>query len=68
MVLQNGLVKNTWKLKMRANEFIKENVSAGGTCSGSVASVAMPLGSAPIKREGITKPAKYSNSLIKRKK
>lgn len=53
---------------MRANEFIRENVSAGGTCSGSVASVAMPLGSAPIKREGITKPAKYANSLIKRKK
>lgn len=48
---------------MRAREFISETTSAG-----SVATVAMPLGSAPIKRQGITKPAKYANSLIKRNK
>jgi hypothetical protein len=29
---------------MRAQEFIKENASVGGTSSGSVATVAMPLG------------------------
>ena len=52
---------------MRANEFIRENASAGGTGSGSVAAVAMPLGSGPIKREGITKPAKYKNSLTRTK-
>lgn len=63
-----GLVTTFWKYTMRAREFVKENASSGASCSGSVASVAMPLGSAPIKREGITKPAKYANSLIKRKK
>lgn len=47
---------------MRAKEFVSEN-----TCAGSVAAVAVPLGSAPIKREGVTKPAKYANSLKRNK-
>jgi hypothetical protein len=29
---------------MRAQEFIRENASVGGTSSGSVATVAMPMG------------------------
>lgn len=30
---------------MRAQEFIRENASVGGTSAGSVATVAMPMGS-----------------------
>ena len=30
---------------MRAQEFIRENASVGGTSSGSVATVSMPMGS-----------------------
>jgi len=29
---------------MRAQEFIRENASVGGTCAGSIAPVAAPLG------------------------
>jgi hypothetical protein len=49
---------------MRAREFIREN-----TVSGSIATVAQPLGSM-ISRSGITEPAKYMNSRqqAKRKK
>lgn len=36
---------------MRANEFIRENASVGGTCSGSVATIATPLGGV-ISRNG----------------
>jgi hypothetical protein len=36
---------------MRANEFIRENASVGGTSSGSVATVSMPLGGV-ISRNG----------------
>ena len=55
---------------MRAREFVRENASAGASCAGNVASVAHPMGGL-IKREGITKPAKYANSVtstVKRKK
>lgn len=50
---------------MRAREFIKEN-----TVSGSIATVAQPMGGV-ISRRLSTRPAKYSNgapSLTKRKK
>lgn len=36
---------------MRANEFIRENASVGSTSSGSVATVAVPLGGV-ISRNG----------------
>lgn len=47
---------------MRANEFIAENASAGSTGSGSVATVAAPLGGT-ISRNGgnFFSGAKYSN-------
>ena len=51
---------------MRAKEFVKENASAGATSSGSVASVAQPMGRV-ITRTQNTAPGKYMNSL-KRKK
>ena len=46
---------------MRAIEFIKENASAGASCSGGMAVVEQPLGSI-ITRTQNTKPAKYANS------
>ena len=47
---------------MRASEFIAENASVGGTSSGSIATVAMPLGGT-ISRNGgnFFTGAKYSN-------
>ena len=47
---------------MRASEFIAENASAGSTGSGSIATVAAPLGST-ISRNGgsFFTGAKYSN-------
>jgi len=47
---------------MRANEFIAENATAGATNSGSVATVALPMG-AMQKRNGgsFFTGAKYSN-------
>ena len=44
---------------MRAYEFINE--SMGGTCSGSVATMSMPIGEV-VKRTTPTAPAKYANS------
>ena len=46
---------------MRACEFIKESASAGATSSGSVAAIALPLGSV-ISRTQPAKPAKYRNT------
>ena len=46
---------------MRISEILKENATSGATSSGSVATVAMPLGSI-LSRAGSTKTAKYSNS------
>jgi len=48
---------------MRANEFIAENASAGATGSGSVATVATPLGGT-ISRNGgnFFSGTKYMNS------
>ena len=37
---------------MRANEFVVENASAGATGSGSVATVAMPLGGTQTRNGG----------------
>jgi hypothetical protein len=47
---------------MRAKEFLPENATAGATSSGSVATVAQPLGTL-ISRVGLGRPAKYMNSL-----
>lgn len=47
---------------MRATEFIKENASVGATASGCMAVAEQPLGEL-ISRPGITKPAKYANSV-----
>jgi hypothetical protein len=47
---------------MRAEEFVVETASAGTTSSGSVATVAQPLGD-PIRRNGGSFfSGKYSNS------
>jgi hypothetical protein len=49
---------------MRAREFVLEDASAGASCAGSVATVAMPMtGGAPLKRIEPPKPGKYANSL-----
>ena len=49
---------------MRASEFIKEDASAGASCAGSVATVAMPMtGGAVLKRIEPPKTGKYANSL-----
>lgn len=48
---------------MRAREFVKES-SSGATVSGSIATVAQPLGGV-ITRTQSTSPAKYRNSLHK---
>jgi hypothetical protein len=47
---------------MRASEFVVENASAGATSSGSVATVAMPLGSMQTRNGGSFFSGKYSNS------
>jgi len=47
---------------MRAHEFIAENASAGATGSGSVATVAMPLGGMITRNGGSFFTGKYSNS------
>jgi hypothetical protein len=47
---------------MRASEFITENASAGATGSGSVASVAMPIGGMQTRNAGSFFSGKYSNS------
>jgi len=48
---------------MRAIEFILEDASSGASCAGSVATVAMPMNGAPLKRIEPPKPGKYANSL-----
>jgi hypothetical protein len=47
---------------MRASEFVMENASAGATGSGSVATVAMPLGGTQTRNAGSFFSGKYSNS------
>ena len=47
---------------MRASEFVVENASAGATGSGSIATVAMPIGSVQKRNAGsFFTGAKYSN-------
>ena len=48
---------------MRAREFVLEDASSGASCAGSVATVAMPMNGAPLKRIEPPKPGKYANSL-----
>ena len=47
---------------MRANEFVMENASAGATSSGSVATVAQPLGTPLTRNAGSFFTGKYMNS------
>jgi len=47
---------------MRASEFIAENASAGATGSGSIATVAQPMGGAIRRNSGSFFSGKYSNS------
>ena len=47
---------------MRASEFIAENASAGATGSGSIATVAQPMGGAITRNSGSFFSGKYSNS------
>jgi hypothetical protein len=47
---------------MRASEFVVENASAGATGSGSVATVAMPMGGMQTRNAGSFFSGKYSNS------
>jgi hypothetical protein len=47
---------------MRASEFIAENASAGATGSGSVATVATPLGGMQTRNAGSFFTGKYMNS------
>jgi hypothetical protein len=47
---------------MRASEFIAENASAGATSSGSVATVAQPLGGVITRNGGSFFSGKYMNS------
>ncbi len=47
---------------MRAIEFITENATAGATGSGSIATVAMPLGGTITRNAGSLLSGKYSNS------
>ena len=49
---------------MRAREFVLEDASSGASCAGSVATVAMPMNGAPLKRIEPPKPGKYANSLL----
>ena len=46
---------------MRAQEFIKENVSVGATSSGSVATVAMPVGGMIARNPDSFFSGKYTN-------
>jgi hypothetical protein len=46
---------------MRASEFIAENASAGATGSGSIATVAQPLGGMITRNGGSFFSGKYSN-------
>jgi len=47
---------------MRAHEFIAENASAGATGSGSIATVAQPLGGIISRNGGSFFTGKYMNS------
>jgi hypothetical protein len=47
---------------MRASEFIAENATAGATGSGSVATVAQPMGGMITRNGGSFFSGKYSNS------
>jgi hypothetical protein len=47
---------------MRANEFIAENATAGATGSGSIATVAQPMGSVITRNAGSFFTGKYMNS------
>jgi hypothetical protein len=47
---------------MRASEFVMETASAGATGSGSVATVAQPLGGVVRRNAGSFFSGKYSNS------
>jgi len=47
---------------MRAREFVAENASVGGTSSGSIAPVSMPLGNMITRNGGSFFSGKYSNS------
>jgi hypothetical protein len=47
---------------MRASEFIAENASAGATGSGSIATVAQPLGGVITRNAGSFFSGKYMNS------
>ena len=47
---------------MRASEFIAENATAGATGSGSIATVATPLGGVITRNAGSFFTGKYMNS------
>jgi hypothetical protein len=47
---------------MRASEFIAENASVGATGSGSIATVAQPMGGMITRNGGSFFSGKYSNS------
>jgi hypothetical protein len=47
---------------MRASEFIAENATAGATGSGSIATVAQPLGGVITRNGGSFFTGKYMNS------
>ena len=47
---------------MRAHEFILENATAGATGSGSIATVAQPLGGVITRNAGSFFTGKYMNS------
>ena len=47
---------------MRAREFVTENATAGATSSGSIATVAQPLGGTIARNVGSFFSGKYSNS------
>jgi hypothetical protein len=47
---------------MRAQEFITENATSGATGSGSIATVAAPLGGMITRNAGSFFSGKYSNS------
>ena len=47
---------------MRAHEFIAENATAGATGSGSIATVAQPLGGMISRNSGSFFTGKYMNS------
>jgi hypothetical protein len=46
---------------MRAQEFIREEASAGASCAGNMAVFAQPMGEVITRPQNI-KPAKYANS------